>query len=136
MASSTLRQFIYAAYLNSPVLADLGLVEANIFPNFSPDGVPDPLFMVIRWGVTARGIGAVNRVSLGCWVYNREPDYGPIADAIKEIRQILPPLAGMRMTSSEAIVDVRYEGDSDDLYDDGYRAYTRWTSHTITASGS
>ena len=136
MASPVLRQAIYARYLASSVLTGLGFTEPNIYPNFSPDAPQGKKFMVIRWGATARGIGPVNRVSLQCWVYNREPDYLPIANALLEIRRILLPLAGLVMAPGEAIVSVDYEGDSDDLYDDGYRAYTRWTSHTITASGS
>lgn len=136
MASSTLRQAIYAHYINSSGLAAIGLTEDKISPNFSPDAPQGDLFMVLRWGVTTPGIGLVNRVKLGCWVYNRQPDYGPIAEALKVIRASLPSVAGMRMSPTEAILSVDYEGDSDDLYDDGYRAYTRWTSHTITASGS
>lgn len=136
MASTTLRQAVFAQYTNSPVLEGLGLTEETIYPNFSPDAPQGDRFLVLRWGVTNKGIGPVNRVRLGCWVYNRQPDYGPIADALKEIRALLPALAGVKMSPTEAILSVDYEGDSEDLYDDGYRAYTRWTSHTITASGS
>lgn len=136
MASPTLRQAVYAHYLGSPVLAELGYNRDSISPNFSPDGPLGDRFMVLRWGATSRGIGRASRVSLGCWVYNRQPDYEPIARALLEIRRLLPLLAGIKMSPMEAILGVGYEGDSDDLYDDGYRAYTRWTSHTITASGS
>lgn len=136
MASPVLRQFVFSHYVNSPVLAALGLNEETISPNFSPDGPNGDRFLVLRWGTTTRGIGPVNRVRLSCWVYNRQPDYAPIASALLEIRRILPALAGNVMSPAEAILSVDYEGDSDDLYDDGYRAYTRWTSHTITASGS
>lgn len=136
MASKTLRQFVYAHYVASSGLENLGFTKANIYPNFSADAPDGDLFMVIRWGVTVPGVGNVNRVSLGCWVYNRQPDYGPISDTLKEIRRILPELEAKVMSPNESIINVKYEGDSDDLYDDGYRAYTRWTSHTITASGS
>ena len=136
MASPTLRQAIFARYLASPVLANLGLNEATIYPNFSPDAPDSEQFLVIRWGITTRGIGNANTVSIQCWVYNREPDYGPIALALMEIRKLLPSMIGFRMSATEAILGVGYAGDSDDLYDDGYRAYTRYTSHTITASGS
>jgi len=136
MASTTLRQAVFALYVASPVLTGLGFDENTISPNFSVDGPAGERFLVIRWGTTNRGIGRVNRVRLQCWVYNRQPDYVPIVNAILEIRTRLPSLAGVRMSPTEAVLSVDYEGDSDDLYDDGYRAYTRWTSHTITASGS
>lgn len=135
MASNTLRQAVYARYQASPVLMGI-FGPDNIMVNFTPDGPKGNLFLVIRWGVTIRGIGNVNQVDLTCWAYNREPDYGPIEDALMEIRRILPTMEGIRMSSTEAISGVGYNGDSDDLYDDGYRAHYRNTSHTITASGS
>ena len=136
LASSTLRQFVYAHYLASQGLQGLGFTEENISPNFSPDSPQGDLFMVLRWGITIPGIGAVNRVRLSCWVYNRQPDYGPIADALKVIRDILPGLDNQVMSPTEAILTVNFEGDSEDGYDDGYRAYTRYSTHNITASGS
>lgn len=136
MASGVLRQFVYARFTASSVLASLKLTEAVIFPNWAPDAVDADMFLVMRWGITSRGYGRVNHCDLGCWVYNRQPDYGPIADALAEIKIILPTMIANKMNANEAILGVGYNGDSDDLYDDGYRAYTRWTSHTITASGS
>lgn len=136
MASKVLRRRVFDLLVDSPELANLGLNADTISPTFSPDGPSGDRFLVLRWGSTGRGIGAVNRVGLECWAYNRQPDYGPIADALMEIRRLLPTLAATVMAPTEAVVAVDYGGDSDDLYDDGYRAYTRWTSHTITASGS
>jgi hypothetical protein len=135
MASEALRQAVYARFLASPVLVGLGLNADTIAPNFSPDAPIGDRFLIIRWGVTNRGIGRVNKVSVGCWMYNRQPDFGPIMKALMEIRTILPAMVGV-INSNEAILSVDYGGDSDDLYDDGYRAHTRWTSHTIVASGS
>lgn len=136
MASPVLRQAVYSLSLSSSVLSGLRLTEPVIFPNFAPDAVEASRFLVFRWGVTAPGIGNVNRVDLGCWVYNREADYGPIAAALLEMRRLIPTLEGVRMSPTEAVLGIGYNGDSDDLYDDGYRAWTRYTSHTITASGS
>lgn len=136
MASETLRNAFFALYTNSPILAGLGLTEATIYPNFSADAPPESRFMILRWGLTNPGMGRVNQVTLGCWVYNREPDYGPIAAALLEIRRLAPTMLGVRMSPTESVNGVDYNGDSDDLYDDAWRAYTRYTTHTITASGS
>lgn len=138
MASPALRKYTNELLLGSSVLAGLGYGQGAILPAGSPDGPNPPRFCVVRWGTTTRGIGGVNRCGLGLWFYNKEPDYQPIADALKEARAILPAMAAQRIPGAvgEAIVDVAWEGDSEDLYDDGYRAWVRWTSHTITASGS
>src|SRR4051794_19813075 len=113
MASPTLRQAVYAQYTASPILTGLGYKEDTIFPNYSPDSVEANRFLVIRWGVTARGYGKVNSVSIQCWAYNREPDYGPISSALLEIRRLLPLLEAVRMSPTEAVLGVLYGGDSD-----------------------
>lgn len=136
MASRVLRQAVFGLYVATPELAALGLTEETIYPTFTADGPAGDLFLVLRWGTTTRGIGPVNRIRLACWVYNRQPDFGPISDALLIIRHRLPALAGVVMAEGHSVLSVDYEGDSDDLYDDGYRAHTRWTAHTITASGS
>lgn len=136
MASSVLRQAVYALLTSSPDLATLGLGQGAILPNFTPEGPSGDRFMVLRWGTTSVGIAQVNRVRLGVWVYNRQPDFQPITDALQVVRNLLPALAGVVMAPGHSVLSVDYEGDSDDLYDDGYRAHVRWTSHTITASGS
>lgn len=136
MASATLRQAVYALLVASPELEMLGYGEEVILPNFTPDGPSGDRFLTLRWGTTQVRIGPANRVRLGVWVYNRQPDFEPISKALKEVRRLLPTLAGVVMAPGESVLGVDYEGDSDDLYDDGYRAHVRWTSHTITASGS
>lgn len=136
MASRVLRQAVFGLYVATPALAELGLNAETIFANFTPDAPEGDRFLVLRWGTTTKGIGNVNRIRLSCWAYNRTPDYGPIADALLICRTRLATLAGVVMAPGESVLSVDYEGDSDDLYDDGYRAHTRWTSHTIIASGS
>lgn len=136
MASRVLRQAVFALLVATPELAAVGLNEETILPNFTPEGPQGDHFLVLRWGGTTPGIGNVNQVRLACWVYNRQPDFGPIIDAIKAINVRLPSLAGNVMAPTESVLAVDYEGQSDDLFDTGYRAHTRWCSHLITASGS
>lgn len=136
MASLALRQTVFALYTNDALLNDIGFNTDNVYPNWTPDAHAGDLFLVLRWGVVAPGIARVNRPDLSCWVYNRQPDYVPIIGALDRIRILLATLAGTRINDTEAVVDVEFRGDSDDLYDDGYRAYVRYSNHTITASGS
>lgn len=137
MASHVLRQYVYSLLVGAPGLAEAGYDPESISPNFTPDAPTQERFLIIRWGVVTVGIAQVNHVRLSVWAYNRQPDYGPIADALKAVRARLDTLSGgVVMAPGESVLAVRFEGDSDDLYDDGYRAHTRWCSHTITASGS
>lgn len=136
MASRVLRQAVFALVTATPGLAELGYGPEDVSPNFTPDGPIGDHFLVLRWGTVTLGIAPVNHIRLSVWAYNRQPDYVPIVDALKLIKPRLESLEGVVMAPGESVLAVRFEGDSDDLYDDGYRAYTRWCSHTITASGS
>lgn len=136
MASKVLRNAVLAALVATPGLAALGYTEDVILPNFTPDAPQGDCFLVLRWGVTNPGLAQINQVRLAIWAYNRQPDYGPITDALKLAAPSLRNLAGIVMAPGQSVLAVRFEGESDDLYDDGYRAYTRWCSHLITASGS
>lgn len=136
MASRVLRQYVYGLLVAAPGLEEAGYEPGSISPNFTPDAPEGERFLVLRWGVTSPGIGRVNHVTLSVWAYNRQADYGPISDVLKLVKAQLETLPGAVMAPGESVLAVRSGGDSDDLYDDGYRAYTRWCSHTITASGS
>lgn len=136
MASHALRQAVFGLLTSSPVLQSLGYNGNTIMPNFTPDGPDAQRFMVLRWGNTTRGIGQVGRVLLSIYAYNREPDFAPITDALKEVKVLLPTLTGQKPAIDVAVLDVFYEGDTLDIFDDGYRAHARSTEHTITASGS
>lgn len=136
MASTVLRQAIYALIKDDVQMIALGFNEDNVYPNFSPDAPAGERFLVLRWGTVARGIGGVNRIRFQAWAYNRVPDYAPISDALFRLRALLPTMIATVMAPGQAVVSVDYEGDSDDLFDDAYRAYTKWCEHTITASGS
>jgi len=131
-----MRQAFFAHVVETPGLEDLGFARESISPGFTPDGPSGDRFMIMRWGLTTPGIGAVNQVRLSIWVYNRQPDYQPIADALLLLRPRLALMEAVVMAPGESVLAVRFEGDSEDLYDDGYRAHTRWCSHLITASGS
>lgn len=136
MASYALRQAVRSLLTSSPILAGYQYIDQSILPNFTPDGVDAQRFMALRWGNTVRGVGVVNRVLLVCAIYNREPDFVPIVAAIKETKRLLQTLVAVKLNPEEAVLDVFWEGDTSDQYDDGYRAYYRTTDHTITASGS
>jgi hypothetical protein len=127
---------VYALLAATPGLAEAGYDPESIQPNFTPDGPSGDRFLVLRWGTTTVGIAPVHQVRLQVWAYNRQPDFAPISSALKLIRTQLATLESVVMAPGESVLAVRFEGDSDDLYDDGYRAHTRWCSHLITASGS
>ena len=137
MSSNALRQAVYSLLQSSPELAGLGYNGDTLLPAFTPDAPNADRFCVLRWGATALGIGPANSVTFTAWFYNREPDFSPIMDAIAATRQLIPTLVSQRFSDgSGAVLGATWAGDTDDAYDDGYRAYVRNTAFTLTASGT
>lgn len=137
MAGNSLRQAVWTLLGGSTALTEAGYPQDAIYPNFAPDAPTQQRFCVLRWSTVARGIGPVNPASLTVWFYNREPDFAPIMDAIMETRRILPTLEAERLPDGvSAVLGVSWQGDTDDAYDDVYRAWVRTTSHLIVASGN
>jgi hypothetical protein len=137
VSSAALRKAVYGILVASAPLAALGYDEPNIFPIYAPDSPDSRRWMVLRWGAVSRGIGPANKEALTVWIYNREPDYDPIIAAIKEIKALLPTLVAQRFTDgSGAVLGADWQGDTDDSYDDAYRAYMRNTAWQLTASGN
>jgi hypothetical protein len=127
------RDEVWDALAHDSVLNSLGITSDNLYPGLmTPDSPPQDLFVVLRWGVTDRGPGrnAGSVENLSVWAYNRQTDYGPILDVLSRCRTVLLGIRG-----PGAIIQVDYRGDSEDLWDDGYRAVTRNSTYQIPNGG-
>lgn len=127
------RDQVWAVLASDPGLASLGIDATNMYPGMmTPDTPAGDLWVVLRWGVTDVGPGRdAGRVeNLSIWAYNRQSDYGPILDVLARCKAVLLGISG-----PGAIIQVDYRGDSEDLWDDGYRAVTRNSSYRIPAGG-
>src|SRR5688572_973766 len=120
----SLRNAIYGALSADAELTTLGIVAANVYPNFAPDD-PRTLharWLVIRWGVADRPPGrdtTARTVAMSLWAYDRERDWAGIDAILKRSRVILDGLAGLRFTGG-AVLEVSWQFSSEDLVDEGY----------------
>jgi len=133
-----LQQFLYDLLKSDPALNSIGYTEEGLFAAESPDSPRANLskWIVIRWGVVAPAIARDVRSrgrDVTIWAYNREPDFGPINNALNRINDLLLSL-GTVDTGSGWITEAVDTGSSEDLYDDGYQAVTRNWSYRIIAS--
>jgi hypothetical protein len=127
------RDQVYNLLAADAGLAALGITSANLFPGLmTPDSPPEDRFVVLRWGQTERGPGrnAGRAENLSIWAYNRQTDYAPVLDVLTRCKAILLGISG-----PGAIIQVDWQGDSEDLWDDVYRAVTRNSSFRIPSGG-
>lgn len=137
MSSRALRTETWGLLKADSGLIALGYLEEGVYSGYGGDSPPQRLFMILRWGSTGRGVGPANSVALDIWVYNREPDYGPVVDAIARIKELLPTLIAKRFADgSGGVLGADWQGDGDDSYDDAYKAFMRRTSWLMTAGGN
>lgn len=128
---------------NDSFMNGCGYGPNNLYPAFSRDSPPEAVegqqFGILKWGTTEAGIGGVNSVVVELWLYNREPDFGPIGDALYQARTLLGGLVGRQVQISPVpgwVLGVHWDGAGTDGWDDLYKAVLRSESYTITASGN
>lgn len=134
-----LRVLVYNTLKDDPQMNILGINEQSLYPVYSrdstPEGIEGPVFAILRWGVSEVGVGRAIPVTLDLWVYNKDPDYGPIMDILKRGRDLMDGLVNAQ-TADGWVLGVNWQGGSIDLFDDLYAAYTRNESYRIAASGN
>jgi len=135
----SVRDLVFEALCNDAQLNGYGFKRENIYPLMSRDSPPETIegtvFMVLRWGTKEPGVGPVIPRLLDLWVYNRDPFYELLENALIRARAILAPLPGS-FANPGWVVGVEWQGAGPDGIDEAYRAYYLSENYRITASGS
>jgi len=128
-----MRTLIFQAIIADATLNSLGITGADSFA-VDVDTPQTRPFLQLRWGVNAIGLDVSTRRSLVIWVHDQPADYTKIDQIILRLRTLIPSLIGTRDTEG-FLQGVVWEGDSEDLTDDGHRTIARNTSFTLVGSG-
>jgi hypothetical protein len=136
-----IRDAVFRALLGDLELRNLGLAEANLFPNFAPDSPAATLtrWWVLRWGVaeTAPGRDTTARpIAMSLWAYDREKDFGNISATLRRARAVFLGLPGVRdPAGAGAFIGMEFSFSSEDLWDEAYQAVLRSETFRVVASG-
>jgi hypothetical protein len=128
-----MRTLIYQAIINDPELISYGITGTSSFA-VDVDTPQSRPFLQLRWGVNAIGLDVSTRRSLVIWVHDQPGDYTKIDAIIFRLRSLIPSLVPSR-DAQGWLQGVTWEGDSEDLTDDGHRTIARNTSFTLVGSG-
>lgn len=128
-----MRTLIYQSLIADATLNGYGISGPSAFAVDvdTPQARP---FLQLRWGVNAIGLDISTRRSLVIWVHDQPGDYTKIDNIILRLRTLIPSLVPSQ-DGNGWLQGVVWEGDSEDLTDDGHRTIARNTSFTLVGSG-
>lgn len=101
-------------------------------------GAPEllPPFIVVRALTAQLGLAgtSVQQVPYLIWVHDQQGSFEDvIGTVLTRLRAILPTQVPRRLQSGEVIMEVVWQGDSGDAFDDGFNTATRYGQYQITA---
>lgn len=129
-----MRKLIRDAIIADPTLNSLGIDSDNCFA-VDVDTPQERPFLQLRWGRNDIGLDVVTRRNLVIWVHDQPGDYTAHIDPILfRLRAVITSLVGVAHTTGY-LVEAEWNGDSEDLADDGHKTITRNTSFSLVGSG-
>lgn len=131
-----MRELVYGSIIADATLNSLGVTGANTY-GVEVDTPADKFFVQLRWGINSLGLAktAVTKRTLTIWVHDEPGDYSVKIDpTILRLRSLLPTLEGVSNGLGH-VVAVEWNGDSEDLADDGHGTITRNVSFLLVGSG-
>lgn len=128
-----MRALIRQAIIGDATISALGITGDAAFA-VDVDTPTQRPFLQLRWGRNDEGISVVTKRQLTIWVHDVPGDYTRIDSIIVRLRSLLPELVG-QSNGAGYLVEAEWNGDSEDLTDDGHQTITRNVSFTLVGSG-
>lgn len=99
------------------------------------ENAPPRPFVVIRYGVTAPGVGALHRGSVTFWVHDDLGDYSRINSVLRALYSRLNKQVALMDGEGNEVTQIDWSAESSDLFDPGYRTITRTTTFNFVGKG-
>lgn len=132
----TLRRFIHSLMSTDAELTQL--VDAADFydgQGIDADTVPPRPFVVVRWGLLSPGMNHVYRQQITLWAHDKSADYSHhILPILRRVRALFGAVVAAP-TANGHINSIAWDGDSEDLFDEGFGTITRNSAYTIVGTG-
>lgn len=88
-------------------------------------------FVVCRFGLATPAFKAVGDRRALIWVHDEGNDYTRIDDTISSIKLVMTEVTHWLGSDGSHISQASWEGDSEDLVDDGHNTITKNTAYTL-----
>jgi hypothetical protein len=127
------RAAIYTALKSDPTLESLA-PGYGCYPNNSVDTPPEDQFLILRWlDKTPGPVKGRGPVSLQVWAHDHSGSYTVIDQMLKRVSDILLAMVQVDGGDGHTVTCVDWTGESQDLYDDGFRTITRNAAFTVVS---
>lgn len=130
---STVRDLVFSALTSDVALATLGIDADSCWAAGSFDGPADGPFLLIRWGNTNRGFGAVNSATVTVYVHDLGADYSRINTLLVRLRTVMTGLSATG-DATNWIYDVSWLGDGSETSDPTYGTIMRTADFRVIAN--
>lgn len=127
-----LRERIYDSASNYEPLTVMVPADRMYEASSTPDN-PEPIYLVFVYLDTTISGTPMNQKYLQVWAHDKPGTYVNIEDVLKTARPAI--LAAIGPTDDGWLSDIKWEGDSRDLYDDATKTIVRYSTYLLTGSG-
>jgi hypothetical protein len=128
-----MRTRIRQIIIDDAPLATLGVVDKGVLAGDIDTPNPRP-FLNLKWGPRQPGMATQVSQVLEVWVHDDPNDYTRVQAIADRLRVLLPTITGQPGGDGGWVDQVRWDGDSTDLKDDGHRTITKRCVYTIIGS--
>lgn len=99
----------------------------------SVDSPPQNRFIVVRWEETVSAFQRRGTSRCQVWFHDVDRDYGAIQDAMELVKIVLEEAVHVPGADGVTLTTCKWDEDSPDLFDDGYKTVTKYSVFTVCA---
>lgn len=122
------RASIYQMISDDPVMHGFGIGTDTVYASGAVDNPQAKPFVIIRFGVKSVEFGKVGSQNVDIWVHDIAGDYSRIDKILNRIQELMIDAVHVVGLDGVTLTSARYISTSDDLWDDGYRTITRFST--------
>jgi len=126
-----MRSTIRAALIADVTLTNLIPAVRWIDSSAMEDSPPTSPFAVLRYGEVTRQISGASFGSVRIWIHDRPGSYAKIEQIQRRIRTVLEATPA---TSINGLIEIKWEGDGEDLSDPAYRTVSKVSTFKIVGT--
>lgn len=119
------------AALQSILEEDTELALEAVYPTNAVDTPMEEFFAIIQWGPTTKAYGRTGSDRVTIWFHDKQRDYGRINAALARVKELLPATIHREGGDGETLATAEWNGESQDLADEGYGTITRYADFTV-----
>lgn len=130
------RAAMYHLLSTDGVLNALGIQPATVYQTNTVDNPEVKPFIVVRWETKTVSFEKHGPQNVAVWAHDDRGDYSRIDNILERVQDILIGAEHILGTDGRILTCARYNGTSDDLWDDGYQTITRYCTFSVISRAS